>query len=206
MTLQTTHQTQHRSNTLTQLKKILALLLLLATVPDLFGAESSPETKNTDDQSLNFTHYKYDAGVIFTIDKDGRQTEENRISYTMGLRFGYHLTPNWMVQAEYNRYIYVQTKDTDLGENIRADYYLVNAVYDFSPERRYSLYALLGVGYKHMTNIYHADPSGGVFDVGLGLRYLFFKQFSGTIEGRWIRRFDIDDNTFNGGIGLNYHF
>jgi len=182
------------------MKKLLALVLFCLV---------SVETVTADDQSLPkvYRDYTWDVGVTGGMIFDGMHTDVKRLSVGAGLHAGYHLTENVGLHGEISHYFADISNDSE-GKKIDNTLFALSAIYDFSPERSYSLYATAGLGYELLKKL-DKDFNNPVSLVGFGFRYMFADSWSARIEGRWkfvLVNTDTPDNSLVGTLGADYHF
>jgi len=167
------------------------------------------QTATADEQSLSkvYKDYTWDVGATGGIIFDGMHTDLKRANVGLGLHLGYHLTENVGLHGEISHYFASIGSDSE-AKDIDNTLYALNAIYDFSPERSYSLYATAGLGYEQLKKL-DQDLDNPVSLIGFGFRYLFMESWSARLEGRWkfvLVDTNTPDNSLIGTIGVDYHF
>ena len=187
--------------------KTFFLILITLTVLTAASAEPLSKSSSSVEPEMYYKDYKWNIGLLGGMTFDGQQTKAAYSAMGAGLHLGYHLTEFVTLDAEAVNYFTTLSSDHNLSKTTNSMYAL-SAVFDFSAERTYSLYAKGGFGYEtqHRNND-HVDNYISMF--GFGFRYMLSDALSAKVEGRWksvLADSGYTDNSLVGTIGLDYHF
>jgi outer membrane beta-barrel protein len=168
------------------------------------------------------------AGALFGDDLtdvqiSGRQPELDD-DVTFGLRYGYHFTDAWGIEAAlgYNPSKVTGLAGGDIDLNLTT--LDVDAVYHFLPTGRIVPYVLAGAGYatadldQDLLGTVNGQPvtirdeDGFTLNAGVGAKFFATDKLLFRLEGRYryldkvVEHFDHSLNTFETTLGVGYQF
>lgn len=191
------------------MKNILILFILIVSAVQAATAAETTDAYSSEKIvfPVSYKDYTWDVGIISAMTMDGMQTEAKRFTLGLGLHLAYHFNESISLHAEIADYFKAFTSE-EAAKDATNRMIVTSAAYDFSPERRYSLFAIAGLGYEQQMK-YDKQVDSPISLMGFGFRYIFSDHVSGYVEGRWkyvLVNTETPDSSLIGSIGVDYHF